>query len=1019
MTSKNQNEEEELVKSCGENLPWKFSAETTSCQEDDIVPPSLNNNDATLAEVEKVDNCCRNSFLDAIIQDHSSNATKSKKFNAVENNVFDGAVVTSNLEVVKPEKLHTNNFLDPKQERTEVDERPYPNGHFAESWVDVNAKEDEMDIKIGEKKTDEMDAKEDETDSRNDTEQLSGCSGTSELSNSPDSNCNLVPSDVSNVLNNSPDKNDEKEKDNEDIENTSEDEAKARMRLPLSYRRITSCRSIAAARLQSHEDKINLGTTLSATVENESNQQEEVLETSEENQSNSDSVELDDFRPGAIAVDGMEVERNINCWDSGYVNYGDPESLMGEYTSEYTSRLSGSGIEETKEEDMILDLPPVTSIRAARRDSLRSVGNMSTGLSSVASRDGRPPLEDSSTVAEIISSRRLKNEVLEDILKDASIAQVVPEDDDKTKRIRALTIFSGFSIVVIVGLVFVGYIWKWEKPAKENTLSPRLFPSVSPTLLPEAAPTNAPTNAPLTLSLIKSKGEIRCGVKWFIPFEKDLCHALAAAVFGNSSKAIPVITPLADRWAMLQNGSLDVITMTSTHTMERDVFQEDTKSGFTFSTPFFYDGIAFAGDPKYVANCTNKLDTTFGECKFARVCASRGSTALSFAKDVLPDLSVRAVEQDQLYQSLIDGKCNVIVGMSSAVSLKNVQEVTNTTFRGPYSVGDSLFVNEPLSMVTRQNDPEWSSFVNWIIHALLAAEEHNITQSNAETMTTTDVFGPEFEKMFIHAIAAVGNYREMYERHLESYMPEESKLNLLNDGSSGLIYSFPFGAWGKLGPEPQEDSVLSKIAERKSLRCGLLPFVHSGNSSWGRMGLDRDYCRALSASILRDENFDDQITFMNFSTPQDGFSALNKGEIDVLSGIPISMEVDVKEPTTGQGFTFSQAYFYEENESGQVDAIALVTQEEDVQWSDFVYWVVSATFYAEDKGILKDSAATMPTEVQLFGADYEEMFVNAISAVGSYGEMHKRNFGGTAPEGRNSLNANPFGPQHISLLPLS
>jgi len=94
---------------------------------------------------------------------------------------------------------------------------------------------------------------------------------------------------------------------------------------------------------------------------------------------------------------------------------------------------------------------------------------------------------------------------------------------------------------------------------------------------------------------------------------------------------------------------------------------------------------------------------------------------------------------------------------------------------------------------------------------------------------------------------------------------------------------------------------------------------------------------------------------------------------------------------------------------------ALATSQNDEQWSAFVYWVVSCTFYAEEKGITKSRQNQMPI-VESFGSDFSRMFRDAILAVGNYGEMYSRNVENVIPRnGRNMLNFDPVGPQHFPL----
>jgi hypothetical protein len=74
-----------------------------------------------------------------------------------------------------------------------------------------------------------------------------------------------------------------------------------------------------------------------------------------------------------------------------------------------------------------------------------------------------------------------------------------------------------------------------------------------------------------------------------------------------------------------------------------------------------------------------------------------------------------------------------------------------------------------------------------------------------------------------------------------------------------------------------------------------------------------------------------------------------------------------------------------------IEPLALVTQQDDAQWADFVSLVVTATFYAEENGISMANANSDMPEVTLFGSRYTQMLRHAISAVGSYKDIYRRN----------------------------
>ena len=94
------------------------------------------------------------------------------------------------------------------------------------------------------------------------------------------------------------------------------------------------------------------------------------------------------------------------------------------------------------------------------------------------------------------------------------------------------------------------------------------------------------------------------------------------------------------------------------------------------------------------------------------------------------------------------------------------------------------------------------------------------------------------------------------------------------------------------------------------------------------------------------------------------------------------------------------------------DPHALATRQDDAQFAQFVYWIVSAIFYAEEQGITLVTAEQMPL-VRLLGSRFSFIFRDAVGAVGSYSEIYARNIDDIFPRGGpNQLNTELGGPQH-------
>ena len=84
----------------------------------------------------------------------------------------------------------------------------------------------------------------------------------------------------------------------------------------------------------------------------------------------------------------------------------------------------------------------------------------------------------------------------------------------------------------------------------------------------------------------------------------------------------------------------------------------------------------------------------------------------------------------------------------------------------------------------------WSSFVYWVVEALVQAEEAGVTQGMSNGMPSVNLFGEEFALMFQDATLAVGNYGEMYNRHLIDRIPRSGR-NRLNSNVGPQLYPMP------------------------------------------------------------------------------------------------------------------------------------------------------------------------------------------------------------------------------------
>ena len=299
---------------------------------------------------------------------------------------------------------------------------------------------------------------------------------------------------------------------------------------------------------------------------------------------------------------------------------------------------------------------------------------------------------------------------------------------------------------------------------------------------------------------------------------------MAAAALGDGDKIEMVNLPLmSSRLPALADGAVDVLVHEVTHTMERDVLESNTNVSFAFSAPYLYSGMKVAGLPFFVQECIEKNFQHIEECSELKVCVNAGGTHQRALKELIPERFIVPIEFLFSVHEFIDmfenGVCNTFAGTPYSMSEQMVRE---NGYDGEYAITERYFSKEPLSMVTKGDDPVFSDLVNSVLQALLVAEQHNIMQDTALTFPITDVFGDEYQDIFRNAIAFAGNFGEIYDRYLGEFMPRDT-LNSINSGSSGLIFSHPLGLIvterdGKpLGPRMQA------ILDRGILRCGVRP----------------------------------------------------------------------------------------------------------------------------------------------------------------------------------------------------
>ena len=286
-----------------------------------------------------------------------------------------------------------------------------------------------------------------------------------------------------------------------------------------------------------------------------------------------------------------------------------------------------------------------------------------------------------------------------------------------------------------------------------------------------------------TLQATMDQGFVKCGVTTGVRgfsapdennnwsgLEVDFCRALAAAIFDDADAVRYRPLTATERFAALSSGEVDVLSRTTTWTMNRD-----TSLGINFVGTMFYDGQGF------MVRKADGIDSAL-DLDGASVCIESGTTTELNAADYFSsnNIDVKTVvfeDQDQVLQAYEDGRCDVYTTDSSALSSERLK-LDNPD---DHKILPEIISKEPLGPSVRQGDDGWFNLNRWVYFLLLNAEELGVTQANVDDMLASDnpailrllgVEGTFGEAIGVsndwgyRIIKALGNYGEMYERHV-------------------------------------------------------------------------------------------------------------------------------------------------------------------------------------------------------------------------------------------------------------
>ena len=313
-----------------------------------------------------------------------------------------------------------------------------------------------------------------------------------------------------------------------------------------------------------------------------------------------------------------------------------------------------------------------------------------------------------------------------------------------------------------------------------------------------------------TLEDVKKRGHLQCGINTGLAgfaftddkgnwkgFDVAYCRALAAAVLGNPDKVKYTNLTGKTRFPALASGEIDVLSRNTTWTFSRDV-----DLGFTFLGVSYYDGQGFIGRKSLGIKSAKELNG-------ASVCIQTGTTtemnlADFFRTNKMKYEPVPIETNAEARAAYLAERCDVYTTDASGLA------ATRSTLKDAdkHMVFPEIVSKEPLGPLVRQGDDQWADIARWTLNALIVAEELGVTKADVAGKAK-GTKNPEVNRMLgsegsmgkmlgldpqwaVRAIAAEGNYSEIFEKYLGSKTPLglARGLNALYK-NGGILYAPP------------------------------------------------------------------------------------------------------------------------------------------------------------------------------------------------------------------------------------
>jgi general L-amino acid transport system substrate-binding protein len=283
----------------------------------------------------------------------------------------------------------------------------------------------------------------------------------------------------------------------------------------------------------------------------------------------------------------------------------------------------------------------------------------------------------------------------------------------------------------------------------------------------------------------------------FTGFDIDFARAIAAGVLGDADAVEFVPTSAQERFTVVQTGEVDVLVRNTTWTTNRDA-----ELAQSFAPVIFYDGQGIMAPADSGIETLEDLDGMTIGVETGTTTEQNLADHIT-ARDV--DIEVQTYDdRDAVIEAYSSGAIDAWTtdrsGLASALVILDEPDA--------HVILEETLSKEPLAPSVLHGDDEWKDAITWIIFATIQAEEFGITSENVDDFL--DDPNPDIQRLLgqednlgeqlglendfaYQVISQVGNYGEIYERHLGPDTPLNLPrgLNELQE-NGGLHYSMPF-----------------------------------------------------------------------------------------------------------------------------------------------------------------------------------------------------------------------------------